>query len=195
MASAVLLEQPFDRMVRWRTVAKVLSMGLVSPQELAWRRLPWRCRASTASRDDKPIAISNWRERRGRSSGSCEQARAYNKRGRQAGGVSIPGRKAPTWLSGNKYGVASNLSSHSIGCALPSLNRLTIIWFRIVGGVKMAEKDDEYRGSCIVGQTKGREHDRSILALSHRSRCPAGASGARVSALRARRGGGCETLS
>jgi hypothetical protein len=86
--------------------------GIGSPQELAWRRLPWRCRASTASRDDKPIAISNWRERRGRSSGSCEQARAYNKRGRQAGGVSIPGRKGPTWLSGNKYGVASNLSSH-----------------------------------------------------------------------------------
>src|ERR1700736_2557005 len=30
IASAVLLDrQPFDRMVRWRTVAKVLSMGLV----------------------------------------------------------------------------------------------------------------------------------------------------------------------
>jgi hypothetical protein len=31
MASAVLLErQPFDRIVRWRTVAKVLSIGLVT---------------------------------------------------------------------------------------------------------------------------------------------------------------------
>src|SRR5918994_5849896 len=30
IASAVLLDrQPFDRIVRWRTVAKVLSMGLV----------------------------------------------------------------------------------------------------------------------------------------------------------------------
>ena len=30
MASAVLFERhPFERMVRWRTVAKVLSMGLV----------------------------------------------------------------------------------------------------------------------------------------------------------------------
>ena len=30
MASAVLFDrQPFDRMVRWRTVAKVLSMGFV----------------------------------------------------------------------------------------------------------------------------------------------------------------------
>ena len=30
IASAVLLDgHPFDRMVRWRTVAKVLSMGLV----------------------------------------------------------------------------------------------------------------------------------------------------------------------
>jgi hypothetical protein len=70
-------------------------------------------------------------EPRGRSSGSCEQARPHNKRGRQAGGVSIPGRKAATWLSGNKYDVASNLSSHSIGYALPSLNRLTTFWFRI----------------------------------------------------------------
>ena len=31
IASAVLLDrQPFDRIVRWRTVAKVLSMGLVT---------------------------------------------------------------------------------------------------------------------------------------------------------------------
>ena len=67
----------------------------------------------------------------GRSSGSCEQARPYDKRGHQAGGDSIPGRKAPAWLSGNNHDVASNLSSHSIGCALPSLNRLTIFWFRI----------------------------------------------------------------
>ena len=71
----------------------------------------------------RAIAISNWRagwacgagcrelendyaqdaeEPRGRSSGSCEQARAYNKRGCQAGGVSIPGGKATTWSSGNK---------------------------------------------------------------------------------------------
>jgi len=70
-------------------------------------------------------------EPRGRSSGSCEQARPHDKRGHQAGGGSIPGRKAPAWLSGNKYDVASNLSSHSIGCALPSLNRLTTFWFRI----------------------------------------------------------------
>src|ERR1700747_122416 len=34
---------------------------------------------------------------------------------------------------------------------------------RIVGGVKMTEKSNEDRGdlrSCVVGQTKGREHDR-----------------------------------
>ena len=39
--------------------------------------------------------------------------------------------KRRAWLSGNKYDVASNSSSHSIGCALPSLNRLTTFWFRI----------------------------------------------------------------
>ena len=65
------------------------------------------------------------------SSGSCEQARPHDKRSHQAGGGGIPGRKAPAWLSGNKYDVASNSSSHSIGCALPSLNRLTTFWFRI----------------------------------------------------------------
>jgi len=70
-------------------------------------------------------------EPRGRSSGSCEQARPHNKRGREAGGFSIPGRQTPAWLSGNKFDVASNLSSHSIGCALRSLNRLTTFWFRI----------------------------------------------------------------
>ena len=67
----------------------------------------------------------------GRSSGSCEQGRPHDKRGHQAGGGSIPGRKAPAWLSGNNHDVASNLSSHSIGCALPSLNRHTTFWFRI----------------------------------------------------------------
>src|SRR6476620_1215018 len=36
MASAVLLDrQPFDRIVRWRTVAKVLSMGLVTGMKIA----------------------------------------------------------------------------------------------------------------------------------------------------------------
>jgi hypothetical protein len=70
-------------------------------------------------------------EPRGRSSGSCEQARPSRQARSSGGGGSIPGREAPAWLSGNKYNVASNLSSHSIGCALPSLNRLTTFWFRI----------------------------------------------------------------
>ncbi|MGY3413150.1 hypothetical protein ACVWZV_009316 [Bradyrhizobium sp. GM5.1] len=43
IASAVLLDrQPFDRMVRWRTVAKVLSMGLVTGMRVS------RCRCSAA---------------------------------------------------------------------------------------------------------------------------------------------------
>src|SRR5215510_9797908 len=69
------------------------------------------------------------REPRKQSSGSCAQAWPHNKRGRPAGGVSIAGRKASAWLSDNA--VASNLSSHSIDCALPSLNRFTTFWFRI----------------------------------------------------------------
>ena len=69
------------------------------------------------------------REPRKQSSGSCAQAWPHNKRGRPAGGVSIAGREASAWLSDNA--VASNLSSHSIDCALPSLNRLTTFWFRI----------------------------------------------------------------
>src|SRR5262252_9226601 len=69
------------------------------------------------------------REPRKQSPGSCAQAWPDNKRGRPAGGVSIAGRKASAWLSDNA--VASNLSSPSIDCALPSLNRLTTFWFRI----------------------------------------------------------------
>src|SRR5262249_24766717 len=69
------------------------------------------------------------REPRKQSSGSCAQAWPHNKRGHPAGGVSIAGRKASAWLSDNA--VASNLSSPSIDCALPSLNRLTTFWFRI----------------------------------------------------------------
>ena len=43
IASAVLLDrQPFGRMVRWRTVAKVLSMGLVTGMRVS------RCQCSAA---------------------------------------------------------------------------------------------------------------------------------------------------
>jgi hypothetical protein len=82
-------------------------------------------------------------EPRGRSPGPCEQARPHDKRGHQAGCGSIPGRKAPAWLSGNKFDVASNLSSHSIGCALPSLNRRTAFWFRMGPNCRRRKDDGE----------------------------------------------------
>src|SRR5438477_11516522 len=44
IASAVLLDrQPFDRIVRWRTVAKVLSMGLVVRKCFQCSHSPSRC--------------------------------------------------------------------------------------------------------------------------------------------------------
>jgi hypothetical protein len=48
MASAVPLDrQPFDRMVRWRTVAKVLSMGLVVRKCFQWPEQGSRHRSSS----------------------------------------------------------------------------------------------------------------------------------------------------
>ena len=61
---------------------------------------------------------------------------------------------------------------------------------RIVGGVKMTEKSNEDRGdlrSCIVGQTKGREHDRQPDGGADRVRRRAGVRGAARMDLRGRR--------
>ena len=61
---------------------------------------------------------------------------------------------------------------------------------RIAGGVKMTEKSNEDRGdlgSCLVGQTKGREHDRQPDGGADRVRRRAAVRGAARMDLRGRR--------
>jgi hypothetical protein len=43
----------------------------------------------------------------------------------------FPGGEAQAWLGRDRYVVPSIWSSHSIGCSLPSSNRLTTFWFLI----------------------------------------------------------------
>ena len=75
-----------------------------------------------------------------RSAGSCDRARRHDKRGRQKGRWSLPGGKAPTWLSSGRYGVPSISNSHSIGCSLPSSNWLTTSWFLFGSGSSAAQR-------------------------------------------------------
>jgi hypothetical protein len=103
---------------------------------------------------------------------------------RYAGGGSIPGRKTSAWLSGNDHDVASNLSSHFDRLRAAKLEQAYDILVpdqvRIVGGVKMTEKSNEDRSdlrSCVVEQTKGREHDRQPNGGADRVRRRAGVRG------------------
>jgi len=112
---------------------------------------PWRCRVRLACRDGKPIATSNLRERmrrRWRPRTRFDHAQNAGKLARglrahaTARGVTasevvrqgrggFPSGEAQAWLGSDRHVVRSIWSSHSIGCSLPSSNRLTTFWFLI----------------------------------------------------------------
>ena len=118
-------------------VALSRTFGLSRRQ--AYRYLDSGC-AAVGGRELGYDHAQNAGKPRARSACSRDSAWRHGKRGRQAGRGGFAGGETQAWLSSDRYVVPSIWSSHSIGCSLPSSNRLTTFWFLIGSGWSAAQR-------------------------------------------------------
>src|SRR5260370_11478629 len=118
----------------------VAHVWLVATTSLS---LPRTCASGCAAIGGRELGYDhaqNAGKPRARSACSRNRAWRHDKRGRQAGRGGFPGGEAQAWLSSDRYVVPSIWSSHSIGCSLPSSNRLTTFWFLVGSGWWAAQR-------------------------------------------------------